>query len=140
MDAVLFAVGGLVLGIALTIVLSSQASKARDAEFERRVEEKAEQIAESKLKSSASTLKGQIGERFAPFVPGFGYEAAGARFLGSPIDYVVFDGISDGEIKEIAFVEVKTGRLPLTEFQKQVKRVIDEKRVTWRVVELPSGD
>src|SRR5438874_1310483 len=44
------------------------------------------------LNQSRSTLKGQIGEQLAPLLPGFAYEAADARFLGDPIDYVVFDG------------------------------------------------
>src|SRR5215471_12830697 len=41
------------------------------------------------------TLKGQIGEQLAPLLPGFAYAAADARFLGDPIDYVVFHGYTD---------------------------------------------
>ena len=81
-------------------------------------------------------MKGQIGERFAPFIPGFGFEPADARFLGSPVDYVVFDGLADGYVSGVAFVEVKVGRLPLTPLQKQVSEAIKEGRVEWRVVQL----
>jgi predicted Holliday junction resolvase-like endonuclease len=128
---------GLIVGIVLTVIANSSLWRSRESEFDRRVNEAAEKIAEQKLRASTATLKGQIGERFAPLVKGFGYEPAAARFLGSPIDYVVFDGISDGQIREIAFVEVKVGRLPLTPFQRQVERAVKEGRVTWRVVELP---
>jgi predicted Holliday junction resolvase-like endonuclease len=81
------------LGFVLATATNSQQANLREKDLQVRVEECAEKLAEQKLRQSGATLKGQIGERFAPFIPGFGYEAAGARFLGSPIDYVVFDGI-----------------------------------------------
>jgi len=132
---VAFAAGCIVLA---AVQGNSPRKRYTEEELQAQLRENTARVTQETLKRSSATLKGQIGERFAPFVPGFGYEAAGARFLGSPIDYVVFDGISDGEIREIAFVEVKTGSLPLTMFQKQVKKAIEEQRVTWRVVELPN--
>ena len=131
---VAFGVGCIVLAV---VQGRSPRERYKEEELQAQLRENTSRVTQETLKRSSATLKGQIGERFAPFVPGFGYEAAGACFLGSPIDYVVFDGNSDGEIREIAFVEVKTGSLPLTNFQKQVKRAIEEQRVTWRVVELP---
>src|SRR6267154_6463393 len=44
---------------------------------------------------SRSTLKGQIAEQMAPLLPGFPYMPSDARFLGDPIDYVVFKGRAD---------------------------------------------
>src|SRR5882672_1488864 len=41
---------------------------------------------------SRSTLKGQMAEQMAPFLAGFEYLPADARFLGDPVDYVVFQG------------------------------------------------
>jgi predicted Holliday junction resolvase-like endonuclease len=108
-----------------------------EAQYQVRQGQDKERVTREALRRSSATLKGQVGERFAPFVPGFGYEPADARFLGSPIDYVVFDGLADGQVKAVAFVEVKTGPLPLTPFQRQVKEAIDGGRVTFRVVELP---
>lgn len=120
------------------IVIGYYSLKIRfDAQLQERLRESAEQVAKETLRRSSATLKGQVGERFAPFVPGFHYEPADARFLGSPVDYVVFDGLADGQVKAVAFVEVKTGALPLTPFQRQVKEAIDGGRVTFRVVELP---
>jgi len=66
---------------------------------------------------SRSTLKGQIAEQMAPVLPGFPYLPADARFLGEPIDYVVFNGrtnlgtngIGEEEL-EIILLEVKHGQ------------------------------
>ena len=35
-----------------------------------------------------------MAEQMAPLLPGFAYLPADARFLGDPIDYVIFDGYS----------------------------------------------
>src|SRR2546423_4428780 len=53
---------------------------------------KLESARKQSVNLSRSTLKGQIGEQLAPLLPGFEYAAADARFLGDPIDYVVFNG------------------------------------------------
>jgi predicted Holliday junction resolvase-like endonuclease len=130
---VVLAIGALFLAV---IVSSSRKGGYTEAQLQDRLRENTAKVTQETLKRSSATLKGQIGERFAPFVPGFGYQPADARFLGSPIDYVVFDGLTDGQIKGVVFVEVKTGAIPLTTFQRQVKEVIEGKRVVWRTVEL----
>jgi len=107
-----------------------------NANHENRLREATEKAAEEAVKRSSFTIKGQVGERFAPFKGGFKYEPADARFLGSPVDYVVFDGMSEGEIKSVVLVEVKVGRLPLTPFQRQVQEAIKKGRVEWRIQEL----
>ena len=57
-----------------------------------------------------------MAEQMAPLLPGFDYWPAAARFLGDPVDYVIFDGYSackdggsDGEDLEIVLVDIKRG-------------------------------
>ena len=144
MDAVLFILAGAIVGFLVAFALNSMTSKTSESGIEQRVatrvEERAEKIAEQKLRSSSATIKGQIGERFAPFFKEFGYEPADARFLGSPIDYVVFDGLTAGHVKGVVFVEVKVGPPWLTPFQKQVKQAIERNDVRWKTVSLPDRD
>jgi len=136
--ALLTLVGGFLVGAVLIYSLLYLSLKIRfEAQFQERLRQGSKQAAEETLRRSSASVKGQIGERFAPFVPGFGYEPADARFLGSPVDYVVFDGLTDGQIRGVAFVEVKTGAVPLTPFQKQVREAVTGGRVDWRVLELP---
>jgi predicted Holliday junction resolvase-like endonuclease len=123
--------------VSIGFVLGFTLLKSRlEADMREGLHRAKEEGAQDALKRSSATLKGQIGERFAPFVRGFGFQPADARFLGSPIDYIVFDGMADGQVMGVTFVELKTGRLPLTPFQKQVRDAIQLGRVGWKVVEL----
>ena len=142
MDVLLIAIGFLVLGFLLATALLYTILKARfDAQISEGVRQRSEEwIAKNKeqiLRGSSAVIKGQIGERFAPFVPGFGYEPADARFLGNPVDYVVFDGLTEGQVKGIAFVEAKTGTAGLTPYQRQVHEAIKAGRVAWRLLSIP---
>jgi len=58
-------------------------------------------------------------------------EDADVRFLGSPIDLVVFDGLAEGRVRRIVFLEVKTGRSGLTSRERCVRDVIQAREVEW---------
>jgi predicted Holliday junction resolvase-like endonuclease len=49
-------------------------------------------IRKDSVNRSRSTLKGRISEQMTPFLPEFLFASADARFIGNPIDFVVFDG------------------------------------------------
>lgn len=80
---------------------------------------------------SRAVMQGQISEQLAPFMPGFPYDAADARFIGKPVDLIVFKGLKDKEIKEVIFVEVKTANSKLSKNEKDLKEVIQNKKVRW---------
>ncbi len=80
---------------------------------------------------SRSTLIGKITEHFIPYLPDFAYDPQDARFLGAPIDFIIFDGLSVGEIKEIVFVEVKTNKGSLSKRERQLRDAIKDRRVKW---------
>ncbi|MGB9621410.1 MAG: Holliday junction resolvase-like protein [Brevinematia bacterium] len=94
----------------------------------------------SAINFSRSVLKGKISEQMFPLMPFFKYNMSDARFIGSPIDYIVFRGYSnleDGsEIKEIVFVEVKTGNSKLSNSEIAVKRAIEDKKVRFEVINI----
>jgi predicted Holliday junction resolvase-like endonuclease len=87
---------------------------------------------------SRSALGGRAGEQLAPLMPAFSdrFDPADARFLGAPIDYVVFDGICGGELDEVVLVEVKTGRSKLSRNERQVELAVSEGRVRFEVLRL----
>jgi predicted Holliday junction resolvase-like endonuclease len=83
------------------------------------------------VEKARSSLKGQIAEQMAPLLPGFQYLPADARFLGDPIDYLVFDGYSslrdggpDGGELEIVLLEVKHGTSALSPSQRSIARSV----------------
>lgn len=92
------------------------------------------------LQKSRSTLKGQIAEHMAPLLPEFPYLTADARFLGDPVDYIVFDGYAHGGEVEIVFVEIKTGRSGLTPGERRIRDAIRAGRVRWELIRLQTPD
>ena len=71
-------------------------------------------------------IKGRVGETFAPFLEGFPFKASESKFIGDPIDYLVFEGLDERNIKGIHLVEVKTDKSQLSKIQKQIKNIVDE--------------
>lgn len=88
---------------------------------------------------SRSVLAGKAGEQVAPLLPEFSahFDPSEARFLGAPVDYVVFDGIGRGELRQVVLVEVKTGRSQLNANERAVQRAVAEGRVAFEVLRLP---
>jgi predicted Holliday junction resolvase-like endonuclease len=99
------------------------------------------------VEKSRSSLKGQIAEQLAPLLPGFLYEPADARFLGDPIDYVVFNGyttLRDGSAVprqadaahvplEVVLLEVKQGGSALSPFQRAIAASVEAGRVRFEI-------
>lgn len=87
---------------------------------------------------SRGVLAGKAAEQLAPLVPDFSarFDAGEARFLGAPVDYVVFDGLCEGELREIVLVEVKTGSGKLNGNEREVERAVREGRVAFEVLRL----
>ena len=88
------------------------------------------QRAEGVLQSRA-IVRGQIYEQLVPYLPGFHFNPKDAQFLGRPVDFVVFDGLDEGELRRIVFVEVKTGGAKLTTRERLVRNAIREGNVEW---------
>jgi predicted Holliday junction resolvase-like endonuclease len=86
-----------------------------------------------------SVLKGKISEQVAPFLPGFpsGLHPSEARFIGSPIDLIVFRGADNKNIEEVVFVEMKSGKSILNQNENSLKKTIDDKRVKYLVYHIP---
>lgn len=84
------------------------------------------------VKRSKAVINGQVAEQIAPFLPDFPANPSDARFVGKPVDFIVFSGLSENEkIDEILFVEVKTGKSLLSEREKEVKKAIEKGNVRY---------
>jgi predicted Holliday junction resolvase-like endonuclease len=86
--------------------------------------------ADAVARSLAVTV-GKVSEQLVPYLPGFGYNPKDARFLGSPVDFVVFDGLDAGALRRVVFLEVKTGAAALSTRERQVRDAIESGRVAW---------
>jgi len=83
------------------------------------------------VRRSASVTTGKVFEQLVPWLPDFDFNPRDARFLGSPVDFVVFDGLDDGEVRRIVFVEVKTGGAGLSTRERRVRDAIRAGRIEW---------
>jgi predicted Holliday junction resolvase-like endonuclease len=88
-------------------------------------------IREDAVQRSQAVTAGKVHEQLIPYLPAFPYNPKDVRFLGSPIDLVVFDGLAEGRIRRIVFLEVKTGRSGLTSRERGVRDVIQARDVEW---------
>ena len=89
------------------------------------------------LSKGRATIRGQVAEQLAPLADGFPFAPGDARFLGAPIDYVVFDRLGEeGAPIDVVLVEVKTGRAKLSTNEKRVRDAIEAGRVRFEIVRL----
>lgn len=74
------------------------------------------------IKKSIEVVQGKVAEHLVPFSTNWEFNPRDARFLGSPIDFIVFEGLTEGEVKHIWLIEVKSGKWGRpTQRQKQVQ-------------------
>jgi predicted Holliday junction resolvase-like endonuclease len=97
------------------------------------------QIRREAVAGSQAAVAGRVFERVAPYLPGFGYNPRDIRFVGDPVDFVVFDGLSEGNVRNVVFVEVKTGDGELNGNERRVKAAITERRVEWSLFRVNDG-
>ena len=86
---------------------------------------------------SRSVLGGLFSEQLAPFFPNFNFKPTECRFLGKPIDFIVFKGLDDKKVNEVVFVEVKSGKSKLSFVEKSLKEAIKNKKVSWEEYRIP---
>lgn len=103
-------------------------------------EDKIKAARKDAAKGSRSTTDGQDAEVFVPWLPGFDYKPADTFHLGGTIDLIVFDGLNDGYVRKIVFVEVKTGNVDLHARQKLVRDAVEAKRVGFDFVRIKRPD
>jgi len=91
------------------------------------------------IKRSRSVLGGQLAEQVAPFLPGFPCNPGDARFIGKPVDFIAFPGLTEeNTVHEVLLIEVKTGKSALSEREKEIKKAVAQGRV--RYVEYRAGE
>ncbi len=85
------------------------------------------------LSRSFDVKKGKIVEQLAPYLQSFPYDPHDARFIGNPVDFVVFDGLNAGRDVSIVFVEVKSGKASLNENERRIREAIEKKRIKFEI-------
>ena len=146
---------GACIGVVLTTLILSNTRNGRvKAEYEQYIAElelEHQQALTSAQKRSVNTsravLKGKMAEQMAPIMPEFQYLPSDAKFLGDPVDYVVFDGYSDfrdgegrAEDIEVVLIDIKSGGARLTKGQQAIAQAIAQGRVRFETIRIDFDD
>ncbi len=116
----------------LRAVLSESASKSALAELESWKIKYEMFYRQDAINRSQSVILGKVTEHLIPFHQNFPFNPKEARFVGSPIDMIVFEGIDNEDIVNIYIIEIKTGGSSLSKRQRLIRDAVEKGRVFWR--------
>ncbi len=85
---------------------------------------------------SRAVILGEVYEKIAPLIEGFPYQPKDMVFVGKGIDYVIFDGLSEGKLREIVFLELKTGKSALNKNEREIEATVRAKRVRYECLRI----
>ena len=88
------------------------------------------------VQQSKATTLWYVSEKIAPLLPNFPYSYKDLVFLGKWVDYICFDGLSTWDMKQVVFIEIKTGKSQLNKNESMIKSVIEKGRVKWETVRI----
>jgi predicted Holliday junction resolvase-like endonuclease len=107
--------------------------------WKRTEEQRLGEARKTAIDQSRAVLGGKFVEQMAPYLPEFKYDPTEARFIGSPIDLIVFPGLSQDDPKEVVLIEVKTGKSQkLTVRERKIRELIETGKVRWESIYRPS--
>ena len=147
-------IGGCIGVVITTLILSNSRNGRIQAEYEKYIAELELEHKQALLdaqkrsvNTSRAVLKGKMAEQLAPIMPEFQYLPSDAKFLGDPVDYVVFDGYSDfrdgegrAEDIEVVLIDIKSGGARLTKGQQAIAQAIAQGRVRFETIRIDFDD
>jgi len=105
-----------------------------EKELKDRIGELADEQIRAKTKPEKMAIAvgiGKIIEKILPAHKNFKMTPADCRFLAEPIDMIIFDGLAQNKIKNITFMDVKTGSSQLNKHQRRIRDAINDHSVEW---------
>lgn len=106
--------------------------------------ENEDRIRKDAANRSVRNVLGKVTEHLIPFSEAMKqFNPKDIRFVGSPIDLIVFDGAEELKKEEMTiwFIEIKTGKSTLSKRQQIIRDAIESNRVKWLRVDMKSfGD
>ena len=143
-------IGGCIGVVITTLILSNTRNGRIQAEYEKYITELELEHKQALLdaqkrsvNTSRAVLKGKMAEQFAPILPEFQYLPSDAKFLGDPVDYVVFDGYTDfrdgdgtADDIEVILLDIKSGGARLSKGQQAIAQAVREGRIRFETLRI----
>lgn len=137
---------GLIIAVCVYLIMKIQLRHRISLvtkEFEKTWAEQESSVRRDAAERSRYVLKGKIAEHMVPLLSDvFKYDPSDARFIGAPIDYLIFDGYtavkdnsSDDPITVI-LADIKTGNATLNRTERKIKEAVEAGRVRWETIQL----
>lgn len=106
--------GGFIIGFFYMKILSMQDHK---------------KIRSEAVRGSRGAITGEIYEKILPSLPNFPYAPKDMVFVGKGVDYIIFDGLNEGNLREVIFLELKSGKSRLNANEKKIQSALAARRV-----------
>src|SRR3974377_1069009 len=106
---------------------------------EKRAQDKFPEAKKAAVQRSRSVLSGMFAEQLAPYLPDFPFSPTEAKFIGAPIDFLVFKGTAAQHSEEVTFAEEESGSARLNHTEHSLKDAIENKRVRWHEYHVPTA-
>ncbi|HIH25073.1 TPA: hypothetical protein HA251_08630 [Candidatus Woesearchaeota archaeon] len=88
---------------------------------------------------SRSVVGGHFAEQLSPYLPGFPYKPTEAKFLGKPVDFIIFEGLDDKKVTGVVFLEVKSGGAGMNTNQRTLKYAVEAGNVRFDTYRVPTA-
>lgn len=88
------------------------------------------------IERSKHVIMWQVNEKIAPILPWFPYNYKDLVFIGKWIDYIVFDWLSTGYLKQIVFLEIKSWNSNLNKNELMIQECLNRRKVYYDVLRM----
>ncbi|MDD5212802.1 MAG: Holliday junction resolvase-like protein [Candidatus Gracilibacteria bacterium] len=88
------------------------------------------------VKKSREVILGEVYEKVAPMLENFPYNHKDLTFVGRGIDYIVFDGLAEGNLKNIVFLEIKSGKSTLNKNERDIRDIVEKGKVSYEIYKI----
>ncbi len=93
-------------------------------------------IKKKSVSHSRNSILGEITEKVTPLLPEFPYHTKDLVFIGKGVDYIVFDGLSRGNLKEIIFLEIKSWTSQLNKNEAMIKTYLKKYPIKYEILKV----
>ena len=97
------------------------------------------EIRKTAIMGSKNQIMGELYEKILPALPNFPFRPKDMVFLGKGCDYIIFDGLSEWSLREIIFLELKSGNARLTKNEEAIRNTVSKKRIRFAEYHIASS-
>lgn len=91
------------------------------------------------IKRSKSAILWEVYEKIMPFLTEFEYSPKDMVFIWKWFDYLIMDWLSEWDLKEIIFMEIKYWSSQLNKNEKMIRQIVGSKKIKYVEYRIPKS-